>query len=192
MQVFILDADIANIANCYFDSHIVKIPLEIAQIICTTVRAKIDFSADTIDPPLYRMAHINHPWVKWSMKSCSNFWYLAALHEWLTDEYSYRFRKIHGTCITVDRACEIFESKLDDRACEIFESKSSEDCSIETRKFPLCMPDQYKDIDAVKSYRTYYLKEKMHLCKYTNRPIPEWMIEHYEKLIPRTNYEPAS
>lgn len=177
MQVFILDEDIAKIAECYFDSHIVKIPLEIAQIMCTTIQAKVKFPVGKIDPILYRMTHINHPWVKWCMESWDNFAYLGSLHEFLTDEYSYRYRKIHGTCKMVDRAYEIFEDNIGD------------DYNPEIHKFPLCMPDQYKCIDAVASYRTYYLKEKMHLCKYTNRPIPEWMVECYEKLIPRTNYE---
>jgi hypothetical protein len=175
MQVFILDEDISSIAEGYFDCHIVKIPLEIAQILCTTIRSKINFPDGAIDPQLYKMTHINHPWVKWSMESWMNFNWLANLHEFLTDEYSYRYRKIHGTCTTVNRAFEIFEDNISLNEIEYPET------------FPLCMPDQYKSIDVVKSYRQYYLAEKMHLCKYTNRPIPDWMKECYEKLIPRTN-----
>lgn len=45
-------------------------------------------------------------------------------------------------------------------------------------EFAQAMPDQYRDIDAVKAYRNYYLGEK--LCQkswrweYKNREKPEW------------------
>jgi len=174
MQVFVLSNDFQENAESYFDTHVNKIATEIAQIICTTARAKIEYQFDCVDPSIYRMAHINHPWVKWCMESWYNFNWLASLHEALTDEYGYRYRKIHATIRVVDKIYEIFEDK-------IIPNIDINDRFDEPNIYPLCMPDRFKSIDAVAAYRAYYIGEKMHLCKYTNRSIPGWMQDAYDR-----------
>ena len=106
------------------------------------------------------------------MESWDNFAWLASLHEFLTDEYSYRYRKIHATTSVVDAAYKIFEDNIPTY-------------NIDITKFPMCMPDHFKCFDVIKAYRRYYIGDKMHLCKYTNRPIPDWMEEEYESRIPK-------
>ena len=40
---------------------------------------------------------------------------------------------------------------------------------------PQCMPDQYKSKSYVQAYQNFYLGEKKHFAKYTNRDVPKFM-----------------
>jgi hypothetical protein len=43
---------------------------------------------------------------------------------------------------------------------------------------PLAMPDQYKDpADAVTSYRRFYAVEKARFARWTGRPAPQWFVD---------------
>ena len=37
------------------------------------------------------------------------------------------------------------------------------------------MPEQYRNICAVKAYRDYFNGDKLHLVKYKNNKIPNWI-----------------
>ena len=45
---------------------------------------------------------------------------------------------------------------------------------IELTPFVQALPETYKDEDAVKAYRSYYLNDKRHIAKWKNRDQPEW------------------
>lgn len=40
---------------------------------------------------------------------------------------------------------------------------------------PQCMPEQYKSNDPVRSYRDYYLGEKMYFAKWNYTEEPSWI-----------------
>jgi len=44
------------------------------------------------------------------------------------------------------------------------------------------MPDEYKVIDVVESYRNYYRGEKMDFAVWKNGHKPEWLIDILEKV----------
>jgi len=65
MNVFVLDEDPVLSANLC-DKHIVKMPLETAQILCTVARSKGHNAP-------YKSTHIKHPVVIWTTKSSANW-----------------------------------------------------------------------------------------------------------------------
>ena len=44
----------------------------------------------------------------------------------------------------------------------------------ELTKFATAMPDEYKDQDAVKAYRTYYKKDKREFATWKMGNVPDW------------------
>ena len=40
---------------------------------------------------------------------------------------------------------------------------------------PQCMPDKYKSKDYIQAYQNFYLGEKKHFARYTNRETPKFM-----------------
>jgi hypothetical protein len=41
---------------------------------------------------------------------------------------------------------------------------------------PKAMPDEYKVMDVVESYRNYYVGAKKDFCVWKNREVPEWFL----------------
>jgi hypothetical protein len=153
MNIFIVDADPIIAARMLCDKHIVKMPLETAQILCTCS------NTFNIKAP-YKSTHINHPVVKWTMASYNNWMWLVQHGISLCDEYSSRYFKIHK-CKKVILACMLFGGKPN---------------NIGKTEHPLCMPDDVKIIgDPVQSYRKYYMQYKADIAKWKMpHTKPEW------------------
>lgn len=147
MNIFVLDINPINAARFHLDKHIVKMPLETAQIL------------STINGGPYKPTHKNHPCTKWAMESRANYSWLVKFGFALCDEYTFRYGKTHA-CEFVIWQCRFAPDSLPD---------------IEMTPFALAMPDDCKQHDAVTSYRSYYKNHKSSIAKWTNRPIPEFM-----------------
>lgn len=156
MQVFILDNDMQTSARYYTNKHVVKQPVEIAQILCTCLHIK-----GINDERLYKPTHPHHPWVKWCCEDWNNFGWLLVFYHFLSREYSFRYNKQHAT------------NKIANLCWTV--SYFPMPTISQHTPFPLCMPDQYKVDDVVQSYRNYYIGEKSHLFQWKNRPKPEWI-----------------
>lgn len=151
MNIFILDKNIAKCAEYHVDKHVVKMILEYAQLLSTTVRVSgIDAG--------YKATHINHPCAKWCRESLANWKYLKNLAKVLNTEYGFRYGKSHKSWSVIQ---ELPEPNIPD---------------IGVTPFALAMPDQYKTSDPVQSYRNYYIGEKRHLASWKKRAQPEWWI----------------
>jgi hypothetical protein len=149
MNIFILDTDLAKCAQYHVDKHVVKMILEYAQLLSTTVRLSgIDAG--------YKATHVNHPCTKWCKSSLSNWRYLRELAQEVQNEYYFRYKKVHKSWELI---LTLPEPNIED---------------IGLTKFALAMPDQYKVNDAVQSYRNYYKADKRHLAAWKNRTIPDW------------------
>lgn len=156
MNIFILDNDINLSAQFHVDRHIVKMPLESAQILCSS-----HYISGGQNTPPYKLTHEKHPCVKWCNNSLSNYLWLVDFGIELCKEYTFRYGKIHS-CQEVIRWCKRNVPNIND---------------IGPTSFAQAMPEQYKCDDAVKAYRSYYLNEKQHLFNWKNRPIPYWIKE---------------
>lgn len=161
MNIFILHKDPDRNASYHVDKHIVKMPLETAQILCSVLHI---WGRNKNIP--YKPTHLKHPCVLWASESASNFLRLVRIGLALCDEYEYRYSKIHK-CKSVISWC-FKESIIPDTVNEGLTA------------YAQAMPEQYKNKNAVIAYRNYYLSEKQHLFKWTNRSIPDFIAKNYK------------
>lgn len=153
MNIFVLDNNIKKCAEYHCDKHVVKMILESAQMLCSTYY----FTSEDYKSP-YKLAHKNHPCSIWVRKSLSNWLWLRDLGLALYDEYQYRY------------------GNRDHKAGEVILSLETPILSdIGLTPFAQAIPLEYKDLDAVKAYRKYYIEDKNDLLKYTKRNIPHWL-----------------
>lgn len=148
MNIFVLNSDPILAAQMQMDCHVVKMILEGTQILCNC------FDESEVR---YKRTHYNHPCCKWARESLSNFNWLKEHVIALSDEYTYRYGKVHK-CLSVINQLSIPKIK-----------------DIGLTKFALAMPDEYISNDPVISYINYYKNEKLKLkrVRWTKRNIPQ-------------------
>ena len=82
MNLFILSLFPEEVAKFMMDKHIVKIILEAVQMLCSARRVLLPADDETINAPLYKLAHKNHPVTIWCRRSRENFiWTLDLVDE---------------------------------------------------------------------------------------------------------------
>ena len=123
MNLFYLDENLDKAAEYHVDKHIVKMPLEAAQILCTTiyidkflgyvpralnaderevlnkVKAEIKHLPLEERPFPYLPMMYNHPCTIWARESSSNYSWLYRHFLALGMEYNYRYGKTHASII---------------------------------------------------------------------------------------------
>ena len=92
MNVFYLDHDPKTCATYHNDKHCVKMILEYAQLMSTAHRI---LDGEDVNPLIYKATHKNHPSAIWARTNGSNYEWLYELFVDLSDEYSYRYGKLH-------------------------------------------------------------------------------------------------
>lgn len=180
MNLFYLDEAPDLCARYHMDKHVVKMPLEAAQILCTThwisrvignaprplnsnelkvLREAVRTNERGSNIP-YKPTHPNHPSVVWARTNIANYdWALGYLYA-VSDEYTYRYGKYHKSTEAMAMLGYPFNVPYSD----------------DMTPFALAMPDQYKSDDPVTSYRQYYIHEKAHLASWKHRETPEWFL----------------
>jgi len=151
MNIFILDDDMQKCTHAMIDRHIVKMPLEYAQILSTVCRAHGW-------PTTYEPTHINHPCVKWAQQSLDNYRYLWDLAMATGLEYTRRFGREHlSTDILFHELPYIIDLPLGDLT-----------------PFAQCMPEEYRQEDPIEAYRAYYMGEKSQMASWKHGSPPAW------------------
>lgn len=143
MNIFYLDRDPAIAAKHHYNKHVVKMVLEAAQLLSTAHHIE----GNPEDVP-YKKTHVNHPSAVWVRSSTANYLWCYNYMVELGKEYTRRYGKDH---LTISK-CKLVLAKVPK--------------GITNPEFtdpPQCMPDEYKDNDAVKGYWNYYIKGKSHL-----------------------------
>lgn len=161
MNIFYLSKDPVEIAKQLCDKHIVKMPLESAQMLSTVWWGKTKY-ADTklILKQLYKPVHIGHPSTLWTMQTEGNYRWHYNLFVAMLEEYTRRYNKVHASSKLLEL---LKESPID---------------GGEFYPPPQCMPVQYKTDDTILAYRNYYINEKARFARYTNGTAPEWLEEY--------------
>lgn len=165
MNLFILDEDFAKNAQYHSNTHF-KLIIESAQMASTA-----HWENNSKAP--YKPTHKNHPVNVWVRQSILNYNWCCLYGLALCKEYSYRFNKKYKT----------------EEILEWLKNNPPEIPNIGLTPFYLAIPDQYKQIDPVESYRQYYINDKVFnksgkfMLKYTNREYPEWFPEELVKKI---------
>jgi len=155
MNIFVLDVKQNLAAQYHVDKHIVKMPLETAQLLCTAHH--LSPVGSNIVP--YKPTHLNHPCTLWTCKSQSNYLWLCELGLELCYEYSHRYRKIHK-CQAIIHWCFCNMPSIP---------------NIGLTPFVQALPNDLKGPDPVVAYRQYYCRDKKHIFSWKNREVPEWI-----------------
>ncbi len=151
MNIFVLDKNPKQAAEWHVDKHIVKMPLETAQMLCTILN-----QLDVKTP--YKSTHIKHPCTIWAGESMDNFIWLCELGLELSKEYTYRYDKIHK-CESIIKECLTYACKVP---------------NVGNTKFIQAMPEEIKQENPIDGYRNYYIKCKYHIASWKKRSTPYW------------------
>lgn len=151
MNIFALSYNVEECAIWHLDKHIVKMPLETAQMLCTVLN-KLGISTP------YKPVHAKHPCTLWAGINQSNFRWLSNLGLELCKEYNYRYQKEHA-CHKVIMECISSTDKLPEG---------------NLTPFAQAMPDEYKNPDPIIAYQNYYKFGKSHIASWKLRSKPAW------------------
>jgi hypothetical protein len=152
MNIFILDDDPVDAAIAQCDKHIVKMPLESAQMLCTVAFAKGRVAR-------YKPTHANHPCTLWVGESLSNWIWCRDHAIALCNEYTFRYGRRHAS-----------QDVIEELETPDFDKKIG-------TAFVQAMPDDVKDSDPVIAYRNYYRKYKKDFVSWRRRSPPDWFTQ---------------
>lgn len=181
MNIFILDKDIQTSVQSYIDKHIVKIPLEVAQLLCTARRHSGD------ERPKYKSTHVNHPWSLFTRLNRENYLYVCCYGMELCTEYEHRYGKIHA-CRKVIIDCVMSSPFFYNLQADIPKIYSLSRIGYFDNRLPCCVPNEYKGDNVVQSYRDYYIEDKVFnksgklMASWKNRNKPSWFVDKYNVL----------
>ena len=171
MNIFVLDECPVISAQMQCDKHIVKMPLETAQMLCSVWHRYGEG-----DKVPYKEAHKNHPCTLWAGDSAENYEWLWQHGMELCFEYTRRYNKIHK--------CQQVIMDLDNLHATMFYY-----CDTNGTPHPQCMPDEYRSTElrihnnTVRAYRRYYVNGKKDIAKWEkSRPMPKWYTQESYKL----------
>ena len=152
MNIFVLDKEVEKCAEYHCDKHVIKMILESAQMLSAVVR----LNGHDIG---YKLTHKNHPCTIWARESLSNYNWLVRLTRLLNYEYRYRYDK-----------------DVNHKSYDLVKTLPIPDLpDIGLTPFAQAMPEQYKNKNAVKAYRDYYINEKSSFLTWTKRKKPKWI-----------------
>lgn len=156
MNVFVCDTDPTRAARALADRHIVKMTLEVAQLLSTQCHVE-GRSFDS----MYRATHVNHP----CRVALGDAGYRAWVTAWgfsLGGEYAHRYGKKHKSAAVIDRAAAALGVDLD---------AASLDAA------PICVLPEHRALPLVDAYRAT-LRAKYAAwgaaARWTRRSAPVW------------------
>ena len=175
MNIFYLHEDPIQNAKWHIDKHIVKMPIEYAQLMSTAHRLLdgemyIGKTAigrnikrwrlhDEREDILYKASHINHPSAIWVRESIENYFQKYKLYMAVLSEFTNRYGKIHGSS----------------KPSIALIRPPSNIPMVKGTQLPQCMPEICKvKNNPILAYRNYYIVEKNSFASWKNREIPEW------------------
>ena len=161
MNRFIIEDTPIKIAQSLCDQHVVKMPLEEAQMLCTALWHHAPEYAEEHD--LYKPVHQKHPCTLWAMETRANFSYAYDLYCSMLCEYHERYGKWHGAgkhSWAISRGIKLIpEGQL--------------------TPHPQCFSghDELKtdEFYPIKAYRAFYNVDKASFARYRYTQQPTWM-----------------
>lgn len=154
MNIFILSYDPEEAAIMQCDQHVVKMPLETSQMLCTAYPVEI---------APYGRTHFNHPCNLWLRESKANYEWLIIHGLALCEEYKFRYQKVHKS-EDIIYWCWAHMDQLH------FETQ-------DPTPSPVAMDAVYKKDNPIESYRNFYKQSKSQFASWNNgREAPEWFI----------------
>ena len=166
MNIFFLSLDPLEIARLSCDQHVVKIQLEICQMLYTAWHLSNDSKYVEEHAPYtkngtrrgYKMCHVNHPMTMWITSSIDNYMYACKIGIALSLEYTRRYNKVH--------TCAKHLMWLYEHHPSYFKPRKSEKAFYSKEGIPECMPECYHNVSVVEAYKEYYKIEKLPFARY--------------------------
>lgn len=143
MNIFVLSNDPVEAAQMLKLGHIVKMPLESAQMLCTALWTQ------NISAP-YKPAYPKHPCTMWVQESSANFEWLVAHSLEICKMYTLFYKKIHKSQLVIEECYNLFQADFFKRT--------------NITSFAQAMPEKYKSFDSVVAYRGYYYHDKVDIA----------------------------
>lgn len=144
MNIFFLHRDPRKCARYHIDRHVVKMIIELAQLLCSAIWST------GIEAP-YKETHKNHPSAIWVRQSKHNWNWTYNLALELCKEYTYRYGKTHKT-----------EDIIKGLICpELPDTPFTDPAQV--------VPDEYQNSESMIGYRAYYAYGKKHLHLWKKR-----------------------
>jgi hypothetical protein len=168
MNIFVLDFDPQKAARYSCNAHVVKMPIETAQILCSVFHL---YNFKRKIP--YKLTHANHPCSSWARESKENSLWLLEHGFHLCHEYFYRYG---------------FEKKKQHRVLEVMEwiDKNIKYVSFpktNLTEFVCAMKPEFIISDSpIENYRNYYIKGKPFLF-YRYRTPPFFLREEFDFIL---------
>ena len=165
MNIFVLHKNPDTAAKMMLDKHVVKMPTESMQMICTIM------DLHGFETPM-KPVMLNHPCTIWARESSNNFQWLVDHCLALCKEYTVRYGKKHKV-----------EEYMEQYANEILETNHvlKIEAGYEYTPFAQAMPDKYKNDDVVKAYRDYYMGDKWEFATWKTN-VPEWWPDNHVQI----------
>jgi hypothetical protein len=176
MNLFFLDLDPKKCAEYHCDKHVVKMTLEITQMLYTAHHLLDKLPSELPLNHYKKISNHNHPMAVWIRSSSENYMYSCRIATELSLEYTFRYSPV-GPAGPVGNGPEFNKVHSCDKHIKWLMNNLPKNIPIgKLTNPPLCMPDDSKDLsgDFVKSYRKYYLLHKRHFAKWKLRSIPPW------------------
>lgn len=189
MNIFYLHKIAKICAQHHCDKHVVKMILELTQLLYTACwyvwyeveegieiedrTQKVTYKPNTKAEPEwiqtaplnksgkhgYKPTHFNHPCAIWTRESLENYQWLCNLALELCYEYTHRYGKKH--------VCQ--------EHIEWLNANPPPAPSEGLTEMKQAMPDKYKvEGDPIQAYRNYYIGDKASFAKWTKRDVPDW------------------
>lgn len=164
MNLFILSEDAGISASYYCDKHVVKMIVEVSQMLCTNVRI---LTGMTEGIP-YKSTHANHPCTVWMRTSKENFAWSLRHALALSNEYTARYGKRHKSLDVILWAFGIFSGLT-------FPKQGQTPFAIAISPESKCRQDpRWDQTNVILSYRLFYVHDKGHFAKWKTVEIPAW------------------
>lgn len=161
MNIFYVHTDPIVAARMLCDKHVVKMPLETAQMLCTVA------AQHGHDVP-YKPTHVHHPCVRWVASDRRAWDWLVEHGLELCAEYTRRYHrrtlKAHASEAVIEQCKALGNDWLP--------------CLRRAPRPAQAMPVRYKHRSAVVAYRDYYAAEKAGIARWDRgTPAPDWFVE---------------
>ena len=178
MNIFLLDESPGVAARMHCDKHVPKMIVESAQMLSTAhrmldgkeylapsksgKRMTKHYLLERNDDVIYKAVHAAHPCTVWTMQSASNYiWHYGLFHA-LSEEFEYRFKKIHRSWYIL-KYISVIPKNIPDIGPTPY------------AKAMKAYPDIAAIEDPVEAYRQFYIADKIEFAKWEKgRSAPAW------------------
>lgn len=185
MNIFALSRDPSECAVYHVDRHVIKMPIEYAQLLSTAHRMLDGKLEERVQPSnrtkkfmllqgeelilqdkwviqnqqCYLNTHVNHPCAIWARATKQNYMWLFSLFAAISREFEYRYGKPHKSWETLNKFLSNAPQHIPDG---------------DLQEFAQAMPDCFRESDSVVAYRNYVFFDKERMLKWKKRKIPTW------------------